>query len=856
AIRTEFTAARQFLDEEHELPGHASSNDNNAYTVGRIGKHNVVIALLPIGGYGVVPAAAVARDMLHSFPNVKIGLMVGIGGGAPSDKHDIRLGDVVVSCPGGGRGGIWQYDFGKDVQDQKFQQSGHLNQPPSLLLTSVNVTSSYIESGEIDIKEAVEEILTKRSKMRKKFGRPSTDRRFVATFLHSDPEKTCNEICVGPNDEAIDIDYSDRLYPRKSRTEDREDIEVFYGLIASGNTLMKNAERRDSYAKEGVLCFEMEAAGLLNHFPCLVIRGICDYSDTHKNKEWQGYAAMTAAAFATNLLKHITPRDVEAQKSLRDHMSSIDQKLGDVAVTAQKIKTSIEDTQAESQWREALSWLSAPDPWTNYDKALRQRHPGSGQWLLENPTYLAWKTRPNSFLWLHGIPGCGKTVLSSTVIEDLGRADASAKPVYFYFDFADINKQSLENAIRSLMRQLYLQREEVQDKLNTLYAEHGNGTQKPELEALNATFQSMIHQIGEVWIVLDALDECPSRNEYPTGGLLQWIGSLLGPHQSNVHLLITSRPEQDIQSFIQEKARPQDIIHLQSDLVAGDIRAFVHGKVRGQTGLGRWSSRPDIQNKIEDTLLEKADGMFRWVSCQLDALEKCLDPLSLDRALERLPRTLEETYARILKEIPDEIRPSAIRILQFLTYFDRGLSVEEAVDVIAVETEREPYFDPKNRMPIPEEIRAYCSSLVVIVEAKSHRSRVISEQQLQLAHLSVKEYLAATSHLETDVAADLNEIAARASIANVFLAYLLQIGDEVFAALRRVPLDGTARMPIEKPVSWDDHIFPRDATILQVFPLVEYAAFNWARNTKIALDYSCTLRSLLRDFFRSKSCYK
>lgn len=322
AIRTEFTAARQFLDEIHELPSRTSSNDNNAYTVGRIGKHNVVIALLPIGGYGVVPAAAVARDMLHSFPNIKIGLMVGIGGGAPSDKHDIRLGDVVVSCPVGGRGGIWQYDFGKDVQDQEFQQSGHLNQPPSLLLTSVNVTSSYIESGEIDIKEAVEEILTKRSKMRKKFGRPSTDRRFVATFLHSDPEKTCNEICVGPNDEAIDIDYSDRLYPRKSRTEDREDIEVFYGLIASGNTLMKNAERRDSYAKEGVLCFEMEAAGLLNHFPCLVVRGICDYSDTHKNKEWQGYAAMTAAAFATNLLNHITPRDVDAQKSLRDHMSS------------------------------------------------------------------------------------------------------------------------------------------------------------------------------------------------------------------------------------------------------------------------------------------------------------------------------------------------------------------------------------------------------------------------------------------------------------------------------------------------------------------------------------------------------
>jgi len=86
---------------------------------------------------------------------------------------------------------------------------------------------------------------------------------------------------------------------------------------------MKDAVVRDTLAKEkGVLCFEMEAAGLMNHFPCLVIRGICDYSDSHKNKEWQGYAAMTAAAYARDLLRRIPPNRVEAERPIKEALSS------------------------------------------------------------------------------------------------------------------------------------------------------------------------------------------------------------------------------------------------------------------------------------------------------------------------------------------------------------------------------------------------------------------------------------------------------------------------------------------------------------------------------------------------------
>lgn len=107
ALLVEYTAAQEFLDEEHGKPSFVSPNDTNDYTLGKIGEHKVVIAVLPDGEYGTATAACVATNMLNSFPNIRIGLMVGIGGGVPSENHDIRLGDVVVSAPRSGESGMY-----------------------------------------------------------------------------------------------------------------------------------------------------------------------------------------------------------------------------------------------------------------------------------------------------------------------------------------------------------------------------------------------------------------------------------------------------------------------------------------------------------------------------------------------------------------------------------------------------------------------------------------------------------------------------------------------------------------------------------------------------------------------------
>ncbi|KAI1315430.1 purine and uridine phosphorylase [Xylariaceae sp. FL0255] len=310
AITTEYVAAQCFLDEEYDRPAYVSPNDNNDYTLGRVGAHRVVIAVLPGGEYGTASAACVVRDMLHSFPNIRIGLMVGIGGGAPSPRHDIRLGDIVVSRPGSGNGGVFQYDFGKTIQDQSFQATAFLNQSPPLLRAAVGGLEAQYERSGHQLEAAISTVLEREPKLRRKYSRPdpATDRLYQAEIVHDGV--TCCATAASRFDES-------NLVPRPSR-RDKGQPAIHYGIIASANQLMKDATMRDRLSLEkDVLCFEMEAAGLVNHFPCLVIRGICDYSDTHKNKEWQGYAAMTAAAYAKDLLLRIPLNKIEAEKKKR-----------------------------------------------------------------------------------------------------------------------------------------------------------------------------------------------------------------------------------------------------------------------------------------------------------------------------------------------------------------------------------------------------------------------------------------------------------------------------------------------------------------------------------------------------------
>lgn len=292
-LEVEQIAALEMLDEEHEcLP--QSPADHNAYILGSIGRYNVVIVGLYVPGN--CAAATVITQMRTTFPELRFGLLVGIGGGVPTttDNGMIRLGDIVVSKPSGKHSGAVQYDHGKAEAGQ-FKQTGSLAPPPAVLLNAAQIlTAKRARARKDPILENIKRINTDILGLRRyKHPGPEQDHLYQPDYTHLDPKVSCSQCKCDPTRRV-----------QRDINNDENDIHVVVhrGTIASGELVIKNGVLRDQLAEEyGVLCFEMEAAGALADFPCLIIRGISDYCDSHKNNQWHGYAAATAAAYAREL---------------------------------------------------------------------------------------------------------------------------------------------------------------------------------------------------------------------------------------------------------------------------------------------------------------------------------------------------------------------------------------------------------------------------------------------------------------------------------------------------------------------------------------------------------------------------
>jgi nucleoside phosphorylase len=292
----ELAPVKAMLDHIH--PSLLTQRGQNSYTLGDMCGHNVVIAVLP--GIGNNTAATTAIQLLNDFPSVRFGLLVGIGGGVPDEEEegdDIRLGDVVVSKPTNAFGGVVQYDLGKETSSG-FERTGTLNKPPAVLRSAVQRLVAQHEMEDSQIPQYLSRMIERYPKMNDKYSHPGTgqDQLYRSSYDHYSGN-TCSGCDKGET-----VERRDRAHTRPC---------IHYGTIGSANKVIKNGTERDKLKREmKILCFEMEAAGLMDSFPCLVIRGICDYADSHKNKMWQPYAAATAAGYMKELLSVIPPNDL------------------------------------------------------------------------------------------------------------------------------------------------------------------------------------------------------------------------------------------------------------------------------------------------------------------------------------------------------------------------------------------------------------------------------------------------------------------------------------------------------------------------------------------------------------------
>ncbi|EGX48591.1 hypothetical protein AOL_s00080g220 [Orbilia oligospora ATCC 24927] len=289
ALAIESAAAVIMLDEEHDGLS-VAEGDSNSYSLGRIGEHNVVIACTnEVGG---LPANITATNLMNSFRNVRYILTVGVGGGIPNTRYQVRLGDVVVSEPTGNSPGVVQSDFEKWDEEGGSEIKGSLNRPAVGLIRAIGAVKVDELLGRSKIHSFVKHLGGESSghdEIWKYQGRENDPLYRQDSILRHDP--VCTEC-------------------REQQRPETPDPRIHYGIIASGNQVINNREQRDKLGDQlGACCVEMEAFGLMNDFPCLVIRGISSYADGCKDDNWQGYASITAAAYAKELLLRLPSFD-------------------------------------------------------------------------------------------------------------------------------------------------------------------------------------------------------------------------------------------------------------------------------------------------------------------------------------------------------------------------------------------------------------------------------------------------------------------------------------------------------------------------------------------------------------------
>ncbi|KAF8494954.1 hypothetical protein F5888DRAFT_613262 [Russula emetica] len=306
-----------------------------------------------------------------------------------------------------------------------------------------------------------------------------------------------------------------------------------------------------------------------------------------------------------NKVQNVDGRVQDVQGDVHD----IGNKVQYVDDRVQGVNDKLEQVDRNQLRDSLLRWLSPSDPSINHNIASKTHHNGTAQWFFQGEIFNEWKST-GSFLWIHGKPGSGKSIICSSIIQDIMalRDAGTASMAYFYFDFRDVDKQRLHNLLPSLLIQLSAWSDPCCDILSRLYSAHGRGAQKPGERAMVECLKEILNAQGPTYIILDALDECPKTSTIPPPReeVLDFVDELVGLQLPNLHICVTSRPELDIQAVLEPlTARPVSL-HDETGQQE-DIANYVASIVNSDRRTRRW--RKEDKDLVIKTLTEKADGM-------------------------------------------------------------------------------------------------------------------------------------------------------------------------------------------------------------------------------------------------------
>ncbi|KAM0546427.1 hypothetical protein ACHAPJ_010894 [Fusarium lateritium] len=698
--------------------------------------------------------------------------MVGIGGGVPPK---VRLGDVVVSTPIGTFPGVVQWDFGKANEGGNFERTGALNNPPTSLLTALTKLETEYELTGSQVPEYLEEMRAKWPRIATKYLKSDSlqDILFMPDYPHVD-EGSGNYDDEDSEEEGCQS--CDRIMVVKRRTRE---FRVHHGLVASGNQVIKDALFRDRLNKDlggHVLCVEMEAAGLSQDFPCLIIRGICDYADSHKNKKWQEHAAAAAAAFAKELLAYVQPSEVDRERPVVDILRQ---------ATHQRV-VRLESRMIKDEDMQILNSLTPIDYTPQQKDFFDRRQPETGQWFLESPEFQNWLEVKQQTLFCPGIPGAGKTILASIIIDDLISRFGDKEDIgfaYIYCNFQQHSTQSAENMVKNLLKQLAQGLTSLPDYVKDLCI-RSSKTRSATLEDFSSVLQNVAETYSRVFIVIDGLDECKATDGNRTKLLTQLSGLQTS---SGLNVLTTSRSVPQIAEEVMQLF--DNVTDLEIHAHDEDIRSYLAGVMSQLPGFV--SRNPDLQEDIILKIIEVVDGMFLLAQFHLESLRGKRSVKFIHTALKNLktgPQAYDHAYStamqRIKGQLPDE-KELAMQVLMWITHVVRPLSVTELQIALAVEVNSE-CLDEDN-IPEAEQLVSVCAGLVTI----DHESDII-----RLVHYTTQQYFERTGDTWFPTA---HEDMARTCITYLSFKHFVR----------------------------QSSLFSWDNNLIQANPLLSYALNNW-----------------------------
>ncbi|KAK4209257.1 hypothetical protein QBC37DRAFT_443447 [Rhypophila decipiens] len=412
-----------------------------------------------------------------------------------------------------------------------------------------------------------------------------------------------------------------------------------------------------------------------------------------------------------------------------------------LAFSSEVIDNVVPNGLADSQRQEVYKWLRHVDPSPNHNAARDFYEADTGNWVLRDPEWFAWIRLQRRCLWIHGIPGAGKTILASHLIEQINEAISHSqepnKPVacVYYYCYYGRNQDERDPLLWWMLDQLCRHLHSVPCSVKRVY-DHGR---QPATRELLKCIEELLTAVHAVYLVVDAVDAVDESLE--RHNLLETLRHFCTkPEFARLQILVTSREYVDIAGVLTPISQPLSMANPQ---VAEDIKSYTQSRLETDRQFRRWS--PSLREEVKKVLSSGAKGMFRWAACQLDILRRLSTDAEIRQGLKTLPESLDGTYMRILCSVDKVLRPFLRYTVRWIIFLQSlGLRPFSAIQiaqayVASVETDSDQsYTMPGNMQVFIDTLLEACGCLVTLHKSSGN------EDLLQLAHFTVSEFLRST----------------------------------------------------------------------------------------------------------------